>query len=191
MEFLKIMEYNTHDEQDYDKKFDFGLWKKLFRYTIKYKKLMIYLALVMISVAGVDVAFPLMSRYAIDNFVIPKNFDGIWGFAAIFASMVAIQGVNVYFLIALAGKIDMWICYDIRKDGFNHLQELSFSYYDKTPVGWIMARMTSDTQKLGDVIAWGLVDFIWGTSMMSGIIIIMFYLNWQLALITLAVVPFL
>ena len=185
------MEYNTQDEQDYDKKFDFSLWKKLFRYTIKYKKLMIYLTIVMISVAGVDVAFPLMSKYAIDNFVIPKNFEGIWMFTSIFFGMVLLQGINVYFLIALAGKIDMWICYDIRKDGFNHLQELSFSYYDKTPIGWIMARMTSDTQKLGDIIAWGLVDFVWGFSMMGGIVFVLFYLDWKLALITLSVVPFL
>jgi len=81
------------------------------------------------------------------------------------------------------------VCYDIRKLGFKRLQELSFSYFDKTPVGWIMARMTSDTQRLGETIAWGLVDLMWGSVMMLATLCIIFYLNWKLALIVMSVVP--
>jgi ATP-binding cassette subfamily B protein len=85
----------------------------------------------------------------------------------------------------------MGICYDIRKNGFKRLQELSFTYYDKTAVGWLMARMTSDTSRLGDTIAWGLVDFVWGMTMMAGIAGVMLVVNWKLALVSLSVVPFL
>jgi len=83
----------------------------------------------------------------------------------------------------------MSISYDIRKKGFKHLQELSFNYYDKTPVGWIMTRMTSDSTRLGEFISWGLVDMVWGVSLMFGIVVVMLFMNWKLALITLTVVP--
>ncbi|MCP4707095.1 MAG: ABC transporter ATP-binding protein, partial [Planctomycetes bacterium] len=105
--------------------------------------------------------------------------------------VIAIQGLNVWLLIAIAGKVDMWVCYDIRKAGFQRLQELSFSYFDKTPVGWLMARMTSDTERLADTLAWGIVDLVWGFTMMISITGIMLYLNWKLALVVLAVVPLL
>ena len=103
--------------------------------------------------------------------------------------MVALQAVNVWLLIDIAGKIEIGVCYDIRKLGFKKLQELSFSYYDKTPVGWIMARMTSDTQRLGETIAWGLVDLMWGSVMMLATLCIILYLNWKLALIVMSVLP--
>ena len=110
-------------------------------------------------------------------------------FGIIYAGLVALQAVNVWLLIDIAGKIEIGVCYDIRKLGFKKLQELSFSYYDKTPVGWIMARMTSDTQRLGETIAWGLVDLMWGSVMMLATLCIILYLNWKLALIVMSVLP--
>jgi ATP-binding cassette subfamily B protein len=150
---------------------------------------MIALGFVMICVAGIDVIFPLMTKYAIDHFAVTQSLEGLKGFALGYAALVAVQAVNVYMLIAIAGKVDMGICYDIRKHGFKRLQELSFSYYDKTAVGWLMARMTSDTSRLADTIAWGMVDFVWGTTMMIGIACVMLFINWKLALLSLAVMP--
>jgi ATP-binding cassette subfamily B protein len=178
-----------NQEQEYSKKFDLGLWLKLIKYTVPYKKYMIALGFVMICVAGIDVIFPLMTKYAIDHFAVTQSLEGLKGFALGYAALVAVQAVNVYMLIAIAGKVDMGICYDIRKHGFKRLQELSFSYYDKTAVGWLMARMTSDTSRLADTIAWGMVDFVWGTTMMIGIACVMLVINWKLALLSLAVMP--
>jgi len=178
-----------NQEQEYSKKFDLGLWVKLLKYTVPYKKLMIKLGFVMICVAGIDVIFPLMTKYAIDHFAVTQSLEGLKYFAMGYAALIVVQAVNVYLLIAIAGKIDMGICYDIRKHGFNKLQELSFSYYDKTAVGWLMARMTSDTSRLADTIAWGMVDFVWGITMMIGIAGVMLVINWKLALLSLAVMP--
>ena len=176
-------------EQEYQKHFDFGLWKKLLQFIHPYKKQMILLGIFMLGLAGIDIIFPLMSKYAIDHFIIPRSTDGMLTFGLIFALLIVIQAGNVWFFIIIAGKIEMWLCYDIRKKGFQHLQELSFNYYDKTPIGWIMTRMTSDSQRLGETISWGLVDLVWGFTMMFGISIVMLFLNWKLALITLTVVP--
>lgn len=100
--------------------------------------------------AGViDVLFPMMNRYAIDNFIVKGTLEGIGKYLALYGLLIVVQVLNVWFLISVAGKVEVFMVYDIRKAGFKHLQKLSFSYYDKTPVGWIMARMTSDAQRLG------------------------------------------
>ena len=176
-------------EQEYDKRFDISLWKKLLQFCKPYKKRLVTLGLFMIGLAGVDVIFPLMSKYAVDNFVIPGKTDGIVLFGIIYFLLIAVQAANIFFFIDIAGKIEMYLTYDIRKKGFQHLQELSFNYYDKTPVGWLMARMTSDSQRLGSFISWGIVDLVWGFSYMILISITMLILNWKLALVTLTVVP--
>ena len=180
---------NAFEEKEYSKRFDLALWKKLLAFCKPYKKKMILLGFFMLSLAGIDVLFPLMSKYAIDNYVIPGNTDGIIWYAIVFLAMVVVQALNIFFFIDIAGKIEMYLTYDIRKKGFLHLQELSFNYYDKTPVGWLMARMTSDSQRLGSFISWGLVDMVWGGSLMILISIVMLIMNLKLALITMTVVP--
>jgi len=182
---------NFNEEQEYTKQFDFGLWKQLLRYIRPYRKQLILLAFIMIVVGGIDVVFPLMARYAIDHYITPGRLEGLGGYAVVYGLLVALQAFNTWALINTAGRIENSLVYDIRKTGFNKLQELSFSYYDRTPVGWIMARMTSDSQRLGEVISWGLVDATWGFAMMLGIMIVMFVLNWKLALISLSVIPLL
>jgi ATP-binding cassette subfamily B protein len=182
---------NIYHEEEYSKRFDLGVWKKLFQYAKAYKTLFISLAGVMLVVGGIDAVFPLLTKYAIDQFIIPGKLDGLWKFASVSLVVITLQAGNVWLLIALAGKINVGMSYDIRRAGFQRLQELSFSYYDSTPVGWIMARMTSDIRRLADVLAWGMVDFTWGIAMMLTIMVVILYLNWKLALITLSVVPLL
>ena len=179
------------EEQDYTKQFDLGLWKHLLRYAKPYRKQLAMIALTMIMAGGIDVVFPLMTRYAIDHFITPGRLEGIGIYAVVYGLLVVCQGFNTWRLITTAGKVEVGLVYDIRKTGFKRLQELSFSYYDKTPVGWIMARMTSDSQRLGETISWSLVDLTWGFTMMLGVIVVLLVMNWKLALIVLSVIPFL
>jgi len=177
------------EEKEYTKSFDLMLWKKLMVFIKPYKKQMFILAAFMLSLAGIDLIFPLLTKYAIDHFVVPQSMEGIVGFGIKFLVIVAIQSLNVYFFIRIAGDVEQGLIYDIRKKAFHHLQELSFNYYDKTPVGWVMARLTSDSQRLGSIISWGLVDMVWGAALMIGISIVMLVLNWKVALLSLVVVP--
>jgi ATP-binding cassette subfamily B protein len=180
---------STHEEQEYRKRFDWGLWKKLLRYLLPYRRHMVVLGIAVMFLAGIDTIFPLMTKYAVDSFIVPKSLHGMWRFAILFGMLVVIQSTVVWLFIATAGKVDMGLCYDIRRKGFERLQELSFSYYDRTQVGWIIARMTSDIGRLSDTIAWGLVDIVWGSTMMIAMATVMLVLNWKLALLTLSVVP--
>jgi ATP-binding cassette subfamily B protein len=177
------------EEQEYKKRFDWGLWKKLLRFLAPYKKYLGVLGVTVMVLAGIDTVFPLMTKYAVDTYIVPKSLDGLWGFGIIYCILVVMQAFVVWLFIAMAGKVDMGLCYDIRRKGFERLQELSFSYYDRTQVGWLMARMTSDISRLSDTIAWGIVDMVWGFTMMLAMAGVMCFLNWRLALITLAVVP--
>ena len=180
---------STFEEHDYSGRFDFGLWRRLLRHAAPYRKQLIALAAVMVLVALVDALFPMMNRRAVDRFIVPGRTEGLLGFLGLYLAMIVVQALNVYLLIALAGKIEMGLVHDLRRIGFRRLQELSFSYYDRTPVGWIMARMTSDAQRLGDTISWGLVDIVWGACMMVAIAVFMFVMNARLALLVLAVMP--
>ncbi|MCT4564722.1 MAG: ABC transporter ATP-binding protein/permease [Maledivibacter sp.] len=178
-------------EQDYNKGFDLNVWKKLLQFTKPYKKNMGLIGVMMTILAAVDVAFPMLTKYAIDNFIVPQKLEGLRGFIWWYVLLVVFQSIVVWKFISEAAKVDMGICYDIRKAGFQRLQELSFSYFDRTHIGWIMARMTSDTTRLGDTIAWGLVDLVWGFAMMITVSCVMLYMNWKLALLALTVIPFL
>jgi len=182
---------NEHEETDYEKGFDIKLWKGLLKYVKPYKKELIFLTIVMIVMAFTEALFPYMTKIAIDKFIIPGTTEGIEVFGLVYGILVITLAVSIGLFIALAGKIETGLCYDIRKLGFKRLQELSFSYYDNKAVGWLMARMTSDVLKLGETISWGLVDLVWGFAKMVAIMVVMSYLNWRLALITLSVIPFL
>ncbi len=193
---------SSFQEQDYNSKFDLKLWKKIFHYAKPLRKQLIILCFLMVNLAVIDSIFPLMTKFIIDNYVVKGNlkdvilFDdirisGIVAFGIVYGILTIIQVITIGFFIGIAGKVETGVVYHIRKEGFKHLQELSFSYYDTTPVGWIMARMTSDVQRLGDTIAWGIVDMVWGFTLMIAMTFVMLFLNWKLALIVLSVMPIL
>jgi ATP-binding cassette subfamily B protein len=180
------------DEQDFaGKKVDLSVWLRLYRYALQHKGLFFTVIAALVAVALIDIAYPLFTSYAIDQFVVPKSIEGLGKFALIYLVMILMQSSGVITFITFAGKLEMAIAYHIRQDGFLRLQELSFSFYDRTAVGYIMARMMSDISKLSDMIAWSLVDVLWSFLFALGCIITMFVLSWKLALVTLAVLPLL
>lgn len=182
---------NTFQEEVFSKGFNIALWRKMLRYAKPYKQRLLVLSLFMAIIAGFDAVIPLMQRYAIDNFIIMKSTAGTAVFFITYALIIVIQMIIVKAMISYAGHVETGICYDIRQEGFNHLQDLSFSYYDTTPVGWMMTRLTSDIWRLGSTLAWGLVDFAWGLCMMIVTSVVMLFLDWRLALLTFTVIPLL
>ncbi|MFQ3547507.1 MAG: ABC transporter ATP-binding protein [Termitinemataceae bacterium] len=188
-----MSETKTFEEKEYSARFDVVVWKKLFLYGKYLSPIVLALIGIMIGVALLDGVFPQMTRYAID-FLVPRLEEAgsqsqVARFIVSYGLLALLQGFNVWALIMVAGIIEVRLCHTLRENAFRKLQELSFSYFDRTPAGWIIARMTSDAQKLGDTIAWGIVDLVWGTTMMLTIIIFMLIMHLKLALITLVFVP--
>ncbi len=185
------MSTTVFKEKEYSKRFDLSLWVKVLKQTKPYRKEMIFLSLVMGMVAAVDALFPQMTKIAIDHFVTPRHFRGLLTYTLQYLGLILVQVVNIWLLIAVAGKVETSINYTLRKKGYERLQALSFSYYDVTPVGWLISRMTSDIGRLGDLIAWGIVDFAWGVFMMIFVMGFMFSMNWKLALLVISMIPLL
>jgi len=185
------IKHMDHMETDYTRNFKFSSWRRVLTFAQPYRFTMILLGIFMILVAGVDIFMPLMTRYAVDNFIVPGVTSGIGYFAAVYVIILLFQAVSVAIFILLAGKVETGVSYRIRKAGFAKLQELSFSYYDRSSVGWLMTRLTSDTTKLSEIIAWGLVDLVWGGAIMIGVTVVMGILDWKLTLWVLSVVPLL
>lgn len=165
------------------------LWRKILGYLVPYKKNLAMIAGCMFVLAGIDSVFPLLTRYAIDNFIVKKSLEGLPLYVVVYMTCVVALAGTVYIFIGQGAVVEAGIIKTLRKIGFEKLQELSFSYYDKNAVGWMMARLTSDIQRLGDMLSWGLVDFLWGASMMLFIVVVMLSINIELALITLSVIP--
>lgn len=180
-------------EQDYNTDtLDTALWKRIFALFWEHRKHLFILFSMMVIIALMDVFFPLLHKYAIDEYVVnQKPFILNSWFSYAYFAMVIIQGFAVYYFIRQGGKVEMDFAYSVRQKAFDKLQRLSFSYYDKTPLGWIMARMTSDIPRLADIISWSLIDFFWGMALMIGLSIVMLILNWKLALLVLFTVPIL
>jgi len=145
----------------------------------------------MFSVALIDIIFPLLLGYAIRNNIQPQSADGIWVLLSVIAGLVIFQAINVYAFIYLGIKAEVGMCWHLRNAVFSHLQKLSLSYYNKTPVGYLMARTNSDTGRIMDLVAWGLIDFTWSALYCIGAIIAMFIVHWKLALIVCITIPIL
>lgn len=187
-----MSDFTYIEEQDYNKKFDLSLFKKLFFHMRRHWKKMGFVALMMAIMAITDVFFPLLTRHAIDNYIMPGGAGGsLWPFALLYLGLIIIQSVVVFLFILVAGRVEHAVAYDMRQKGFRKLQELPFSYYDRTSVGYLMSRLTSDTSNLSEAFGWGLVDLVWATIFLISVTTAMMIINWQLALIVIAVVPIL
>lgn len=184
---------NHVEEQEFNTdSLDTKLWRRIFALLMVHKKKLYVLFMFMIMVATVDVIFPYLNKMAIDTYVSGNgDLSKLWMFALAYFACIVWQGLNIYFFLRQAGRIEMDFSYDVRNKAFRKLQELSFTYYDKTPLGWIMARMTSDIGRLAEILSWSLMDLVWGLTVMLGITIVMFAVNWQLALLVLMVMPIL
>ena len=183
------MEVTIVDNSFDSTKINFNLWKDFFKLIKSQKKRFILLLVINVIIGYIDSIFPLFTKYAIDNFIEKGTIEGLNKFALTFFVVFGFQAVNALIFIALAGKIESYMSYDIRKKGFEKLQILPLSYYDEKAVGWLMARLTSDIGRISETISWGIVDFSWGITLMIAIVFSMFRLNVKLALITLSVVP--
>ena len=179
----------AYEEQEYNKPFSFRVWGKMLPFFKPYRKFFAITLGFNIFLAGIDVVVPLFQSYAIDHFITVESLEGIWRLAAAYVAVIVIQTMSVYFSVRAATTIEMNVGKDLKWAQFEHLQTLSFSYYNTTPVGYIHARVMSDTLRIATMVAWGLVDMFWALIYVISVFVIMFLLNVRLALVILLIVP--
>jgi ATP-binding cassette subfamily B protein len=142
-------------------------------------------------VSALDALFTYLSKSIVYDGIIARNTDALLHILLIYGVLLFVQAVGVFGFVYLAGVLGERIRYDLRKKMFNHLQALSLSYYSRTPVGWIMSRVTSDSERVADLVTWGFVDCVWGFMNILSSMAFMLVINWQLALIVLVMLPIL
>ena len=174
---------------DEQKPFSLKIWAKMLPFLKPYGGKILLIVLLMLFNAAVDISYPLFQGYAIDTFIIPQTVKGIWPFAILYFVILTLQSISTVLFCRLALRVEMYLGRDLKRSVFNHLQTLSFSYYNVTPVGTIVARTMSDTNKIGSMFAWSLVDIFWAASFVLGSMVTMLFINWKLALPIIAIVP--
>ena len=167
----------------------FGI-PKLFPYLKGYGRLVLVdmVALGFIG-SAMDAVIPLFQQYAIDHFIANETLAGLGGFLALYILVMIIQTATNCISAFAACKAEMYIGRDLKRVCFNHLQTLSFSYFNQNSVGYIHARVMSDTDKIATILAWGLMEAVWYVAYLALAIVMMFALNWKLALCVMAIVP--
>lgn len=167
----------------------FTTWKKLMPFIKPYRKYILLMGLTMVICALTDICTPLMSGYAVEWFIEPRTVRGLGIFTAVCLGLYLLQATCTLCMAKLAILIEMYIGRDLKVSLFKKLQELSFNYYNTTPVGTIMSRVMSDSGRIGTVFAWSLVDMVWSLFYVVGAIIVMCFVNLKLALLIIAIIP--
>ena len=163
--------------------------RKLAPYLRPYYKTIAVMVILGVFSSLADSIYPLFTSYALDTFVAGKTLRGIVPFSLLYLLLMAVTEAVNYYCLYKCGVVEMKVDRDLRNASFNHLQTLSFSYFNQNNVGYIHARVMSDTGKIGELVAWRLMDFVWEASYILFVIVMMLAINVRLAAWTLLIVP--
>lgn len=185
------MDSYEFEEEDFQSQVSGKTLRRMFTLALPHRAWLIGFIVLIAIVAAQDGVFNFLKKQIIDAGITPGDTTALARIVAIYASIALLQAAGVFGFIYLAGILGERIQYDLRRDLFNHLQRLSFAYFDRTPVGWIMSRVTSDSSRIAELITWGAVDVTWAFMSILTAAVFMLILNWQLALVVLIIIPIL
>jgi ATP-binding cassette subfamily B protein len=177
------------DEQTYDKPFDLKIWVKILPFLKKYKGMVVLIFVMMGITALIDILVPVYQKEAISRFILPQTTEGLIPYALVYLGIILSTALCVIVFTRLALSTEMLIGKDIRSALFRRLQELSFSYYNVTPVGYILARVMNDVNRIASQLSWGVVDIVWALFYVSGVFITMMVVDLTLGLMLMVLVP--
>ena len=166
----------------------FGI-NKLLPYLKPYRFIVISMILFGLLGSLVDIVLPLFQKYALNHFIAGETLDTIISFIVAYGIILAFQVIANMISAYQACQIEMYVGRDMKRASFNHLQTLAFSYFNQNSVGYIHARVMSDTNRIGSLVSWGLMDGVWNISYILGAVVVMFITNAKLALWVVAIIP--
>ncbi len=177
------------EEEEYTSQLTGAVFKRILGLLKPHWKWVLGFLLTIALVSSLDAYFTYINKQFIDQGINLKDTALIMHLAMLYGGLILAQAVFVFIFIYLAGVLGERIQYDLRKALFNHLQELSLSYYAQNAVGRMIARVTSDTGRVSDLLTWGIVDSTWAVMNISTSMIFMVIINWRLALIVFTIIP--
>lgn len=177
------------EEEEFDTQFNGQTLRRILGLTKPHWPYLVGFVVLIAGAAFLDSYFTYLSKLIIDDGIVARDRAALTRTLTIYGSLIVVQALTVFGFIYFTGILGERIRYDLRKQLFAHLQRLSLSYYNRTPVGWIMSRVTSDTDKLAELVTWGILDTSWGFFNILTAIYFMVIIDWRLALIVSVVIP--
>ncbi len=182
------MAHEKDEQKEYVSLPYFGI-NKLLPYLKPYRRIILCMVLLGLAGGAVDIALPLFQRYALNHFIALGTLETLGRFITAYLAVLAFQVIANTISAYQACQVELYVGRDMKRASFNHLQTLAFSYYNQNSVGYIHARVMSDTNRIGSLVSWGMMDCIWNMSYILGAVAVMLSIHFQLALWVLAIVP--
>jgi ATP-binding cassette subfamily B protein len=186
-----VSDYIDEEEQELTMRITRGTLRRILAQMRPHWQWVVGFLLTIAVVSMLDSVYTYIRKQIVDQVILGGN-PAVFRQAIIaYAATIVTQAVGVFGFIYLCGVLGWRIQFDLRQAMFDHLQELSFAYFNRTPVGWIMARVTSDSERVAHLMTWGLLDVTWGILNIATSGFFMFIINWRLAMIVLTILPLL
>lgn len=179
---------NTKDKQQYVSLPFFGL-PKVFKYIKKYRNWIIIMVTCGVLASAGDILIPFFQRYALNHLEDGVFIANLVPFILFYVLTLLGKIITDFISSFLSGKVELSVLRDLRKLSFDHLQTLSFSYFNQNSVGYIHSRVMSDTARIGELVSWVIMQGVWNFSYLIGVVIVMLSMNVKLTLLILAVIP--
>lgn len=177
------------DDEILGKAYDAKLMKRLLTYIKPYRKYVILAIFMNIIVAALPSLRPVLTKIAVDNNIANKDYHGLLLIILALFGILIFQSIVQYFLTYFTELIGQKTIYDLRTQLFAHVQKLSLKYFDKVPIGRTVTRVTNDVDALNEMFSSGIVEIFSDVFVIIWIFVFMFSMSWDLALVTLAVMP--
>jgi ATP-binding cassette subfamily B protein len=182
-------EYDQFEEEEFTTQFNGRVIARMLAQVRPYWTWVVGFMLLIALCSVGDSLFTYLGKRILDEGIVVGDRAQLVRLLTTYGVLAVLQAASVFGFIYLAGVLGERVHYDIRRKLFSHLQKLSFSYFDRTPVGWIMSRVTSDAGRISELVTWGLVDITWAILNVSTALVFMSLIHWKLALVVLAIVP--
>ena len=177
------------EKTEYTVKLPFFGIPKLMPFLAAYRGRIVLMVALGAVVSSIDALYPLFNRYALDHFVGEQTLGGLPAFVLLYIGVLLAQALISYVSLRECGKVEMNVNRDLRNAAFNHLQTLSFSYFNRNAVGYIHARIMSDTGLIGELVAWRLMDLVWHSAYLLSVVVVMLLTDIRLTSFILILVP--
>lgn len=182
---------STVDDEILGKAYDAKLMKRLLVYVKPYKKYVVLAIILNIVVAALGPLRPYLTKVAVDDFIAHSDYNGLIIISLLLVGVLLFQSGIQYFLTYYTQLMGQKIIYDLRVQIFSHIQKLALRFFDKTPIGRLVTRTTNDVEALNELFSSGIVMVFSDIFIILWILIFMFFMSWDLSLVTLAVLPIL
>ena len=185
------MEEEVFEDDETNTRFSSRTVTRILQQVVPYWRLVVFFLSLVVLITISDSIFTYFGKQLVDDAILPQDPVALRTILTNYAILSIISAAIVFGFIFITGLLGEKVRYDLRRKLFDHLQELTFSYFDKTAVGWIMSRVTSDTERIADLVTWGLLDVTWGITSVLVATGFMLFINWRLALLVMITIPLL